>query len=248
MVAAALCGALAAPVRADEAASATSIKGPWQPVRSDNGITVVRRTVAGTQLHEFQGTGIIEAPISVVMAVLNDTDHRREWMKESKEQRTLQQVNDRMVILYNRIGAPWPVADRDSVLRAVTVFDTRNKLVRIEIVSTTHPDAPPVKGAVRMPFMVAHWYLWPVEGGKWTRAEYQVHADPGGSLPDWLINLVSKKIPHDTISALREQVKRRRYPELEAKLEALPEYRAVVSTEAAAAPPAAPPPAPTPAH
>lgn len=221
--------------------TAASTKGPWQPVRSDKGITVVRRSVEGTKLHEFQGTGIIEAPISTVMAVLNDADHRREWMKESKEQRTLEQVNPRTVILYNRIGAPWPVSDRDSVLRAVTAFDTRNRMVRIDITSTTHPSAPPVKGAVRMPFMVAHWYLWPAEGGRWTRAEYQVHADPGGSLPDWIINLVSKKIPHDTISALQAQAKRRSYPEFQALIESQPEYQAVVGAPAAAAPaPAAP--------
>jgi hypothetical protein len=226
----------------------TSTKGPWETVRTDKGITVLRRTVMGTQLHEFQGTGIIEAPISHVMGVLQDTEHRREWMAESKEQRTVQQVNAKMVILYNRMGAPWPVKDRDSVMRAVTLFDTANKVVRVEIASTTHPDAPPVDGAVRMPFMVAHWYLWPQEGGKWTKAEYQVHADPGGSLPDWLINMVSKKIPHDTISALQQQVKRRQYPEFVARLEAQPDYQAIVRPVGAAPPPAAPAPSvPSPA-
>lgn len=225
------------------AGEATSTKGPWETVRTDKGITVLRRTVMGTQLHEFQGTGVIEAPISQVMAVLQDTEHRREWMAESKEQRTVQQVNTKMVILYNRLAAPWPVKDRDSVMRAVTLFDTQNKMVRVEIASTTHPDAPPIDGAVRMPFMVAHWYLWPQEGGKWTKAEYQVHADPGGSLPDWLINMVSKKIPHDTISALQLQVKRRQYPDFVARLEALSEYQTIVRPAGAAPAPVAPAPA-----
>jgi uncharacterized protein YndB with AHSA1/START domain len=211
-------------------------RGPWEVVRKDKGITVLRRTVAGSQLREFQGTSLIEAPVAAVMAVLNDSEHRREWMAESKEQRTLQQLDLTTVILYNRLAAPWPVADRDCVMRATTIFDTAQKMVRIEITATTHPDAPEVKGVVRMPSMVAHWHLSPVDGGKSTKAEYQVHANPGGSLPNWMANLSSKKIPYDTITALARQVKRRQYPAYQLKLESLPEYQALMAASAAAAP------------
>ena len=36
--------------------------GPWELVRNDGGIEVYRRTVGNSPLHEFQGTGMIEAP------------------------------------------------------------------------------------------------------------------------------------------------------------------------------------------
>lgn len=208
-------------------------RGPWEVVRKDKGVTVLRRTVAGSQLREFQGTGLIEAPVAAVMAVLNDSEHRREWMAESKEQRTLQQLDRTTVILYNRLAAPWPVNDRDCVMRATTTFDIAQKMVRIEITSTTHPDAPDVKGVVRMPSMVAHWHLSPVDGGKSTKAEYQVHANPGGSLPNWLANSSSKKIPYDTITALARQIKRRQYPAYQLKVESLPEYQALMAASAA---------------
>lgn len=217
--------------RADEP---EGTRGPWQLVRSDKGIVVQRRTVAGSQLKEFRGIGVIEAPVSAVMAVLNDSEHRREWMAESKEQRTLEQIDLTTAVLYSRLAAPWPVADRDLVMRATTRFEPAQSRVVIEISATTHPSAPPVKGVVRMPSMQAHWHLSPVLGGKWTHAEYQVHANAGGSLPTWLANLSSKKIPYDTITSLQKQVKQRQYPEYQAKIERLPEYQRLLTASAAA--------------
>lgn len=206
-------------------------KGPWELVRSDHGITVHRRTVAGSKLHEFRGSGIIEAPIASVLAVLNDSVHRLEWMKEAVANTRIEQLDPYTEIFYSRTGAPWPVADRDVVLRAHTALDPAAHVVRVEITSQAHPAWPPQKGAVRMPFLRGHWYLWPEHGGQWTRAEYQIHADPGGMLPDWIINMVSKKIPHDTIAGMQQQVKRRTYPEFEKQLGSVPEYQAVIHVD-----------------
>ena len=205
-------------------------KGPWELVRSDLGITIHRRTIAGSKLHEFRGVGLIEAPIASVLAVLNDSVHRLEWMKEAVANTRIESPDPYTEIFYSRTGAPWPVADRDVVLRARTTMEPAARVVRIEITSQDHPAWPPQKGIVRMPFLRGHWYLWPEKNGAWTRAEYQIHADPGGMLPDWIINMVSKKIPHSAISEMQKQVVRRKYPEFEAKIAQMPEYKDFVQT------------------
>ncbi len=212
--------------------------GPWELVRNENGISIHRRTVAGSKLHEFRGAGLIEAPIATVLAVLNDSAHRLEWMKEAAANTRIEQPDPYTEIFYSRTKAPWPVAHRDVVLRAHTTFDTAAHQVRIEIVSNDHPSWPPQKGVVRMPFLRGHWYLWPENGGTFTRAEYQVHANPGGMLPDWIINLVSKKIPYETLSGMQQQVKRRRYSDFEKQVVGLSEYQQVINI---AAPKPAPP-------
>ncbi len=216
--------------QAQGAGDAVPDRGPWQWVRGDNGVAVHRRTVAGSPLHEFRGVGTIYAPIAAVLGVLNDTEHRLEWMKEAAAQILVQQVDDSTVIFYSRTKAPWPVSDRDAVLRATTTFDTQKNVVRIEIDAIEHPAWPPQKGVVRMPALRGHWYFWPEKGGEYTKAEYQVHANPGGSLPDWIINMVSKSIPHSTIVHLREQVKKRRYEAFEKKIEVLPTYQAILAS------------------
>ena len=114
------------------------------------------------------------------------------------------------------------------VVAGHTVFDAAAHEVRIEFRSVTHPAWPPQKGVVRMPSLTGHWTMRPEHGGAWTRLEYQLHAEPGGLLPDWIVNLVSKKIPHDTIVGLRQQITRRHYPERQEQIEHDPAYRAVV--------------------
>jgi hypothetical protein len=204
-------------------------KGAWELVRNDDGIIVHRRTVAGSKLHEFRGVGIVEAPLAAVLAVLNDAEHRTEWMKEAVDNRRIAKVGRFDEVFYSRTGAPWPVADRDVVNIAHTSFDARDHLVKVEFTSTTHAAWPPKDGVVRMPELRGHWYMWPEHGGAWTRIEYQLHADPGGMLPQWIVNMVSKKIPYDTIMGVRKQVTRRHYPDYEKELTALPEYTAVVA-------------------
>jgi hypothetical protein len=211
----------------------TTGKGPWELVRNEKGIVVHRRAIAGSPLHEFRGTGVIEAPIASVLAVLNDAEHRIEWMKEAAANNRVESIDAYSEIFYSRTKAPWPVAHRDVVLRARTTIDPAAGQVRIEITSQEHPAWPPQKGVVRMPFLRGHWYLWPERGGAWTRAEYQVHANPGGSLPDWIVNMVSKKIPFETMAGMQQQVKRRTYPDFEKKLTALPEYQTVLQASSA---------------
>ncbi len=202
--------------------------GPWELVRDEDGIVVHRRTVEGSPLHEFRGVGVVDAPISAILGVLDDSEHRTEWMKEAVVNKRIERLSPTSEILYNRTGAPWPVSDRDVVSKAEMTFDPAAHELRIDFTSVTHPDWPPQDGVVRMPSLHGHWYMWPERGGAATRIEYQVHADPGGLLPDWIINRVSRNIPFDTLAGMREQVVRRHYPEFEQRVAALPEYQAIV--------------------
>jgi hypothetical protein len=207
-------------VRADNA-------GPWEQVREEAGIRVQRRRVEGSSLHEFQGRGVIDAPLPTVLAVLHDVGRAPEWMHKCAAAHVVEHIDDRHDVVYNRTAAPWPVSDRDAVLSSAAAFDARTHEVRIDFWSITHPKEPPVPGVVRIPSLRGHWTLSPLNGGHATQAEYQVHADPGGSLPGWIVNMVSKEIPFQTIASLREQVKRRHYPEYEKWIMSTPEYQSV---------------------
>jgi hypothetical protein len=230
--------ALAAAVTAPEVRAENV--GPWQQVRDEAGIRVQRRMVEGSNLHEFQGRGVIDAPLPTVLAVLHDVGRAPEWMHKCAGAHVVEHIDERHEVVYNRTAAPWPVADRDTVLASEAVFDARTHEVRIDFWSVTHPKEPPVRGVVRMPSLRGHWLLSPVNGGRATQAEYQVHADPGGSLPGWIVNMVSKQLPFQTIAGLREQVKRRHYPDYEKWIMSTPEYQSVVSAFVGATAPASP--------
>jgi hypothetical protein len=218
--AAALVAAFVAAAMAPVAARADDGKrdGGWQPVKQSDGIVVERRSVDGSKLKEFRGQAVVAAPVASILAVFSDVPHATEWMDSCNGSRTVEDLGDVEKVVYNRTHAPWPVADRDAVLHDVAHFDARERRVELDFWSVDDAKAPPVKGVVRMPFLRGHWILWPSADGATTRVEYQVHANPGGSLPDWLVNYASRDLPYKTIEGLRAQVARRHYPEFESHM------------------------------
>ncbi len=189
--------------------------GAWQFVKQSDGIVVERRAVAGSSLKEFRGRGVIEAPAAAILAVFNDVPRATEWMDSCNGSRVVSDLGDVEKVVYNRTHAPWPVADRDAVLHNVARFDAAARSVELDFWTVDDARVPPVGGVVRMPFLRGHWILWPSADGTSTRVEYQVHANPGGRLPDWLVNYVSRDLPFRTIVSLRRQVGRRHYPDFE---------------------------------
>lgn len=213
--------------------SARAGDGPWELVSNKDGIVVERRTVEGSHLKEFRGRAVLDAPLASLLAVFTDVAHATEWMDRCAASSLVEDDGDLRKVVYNRTHATWPVSDRDAVLRNEVFFEPALGRVRLEFVSVTRPDAPPVKGVVRMPYVRGHWYFWPQRDGK-TRVEYQVHADPGGALPDWLVNYVSRELPRKTIVGLGRQVERRHDPRAEAHIRGLDGYRALVARAPAA--------------
>jgi START domain-containing protein len=200
------------------AAPSQAASTDWELVKSSDGIVVDRRVVSGSPLKEFRGRGVIDAPIADILAVFSDVGRATEWMDSCNGSRVVDDVSERVKVVYNRTHAPWPVSDRDAVLRNVVTIDDDERRVAIDFTAIDDTRAPAVKGVVRMPFVRGHWYLWPAADGKSTRVEYQVHASPGGALPNWIVNYVSRDLPHKTVAGLRAQVKRRRYPDFQQQL------------------------------
>jgi hypothetical protein len=218
-------------------------KGPWERVSTDDGILVERRAVPGTNLKEFRGRGIVEAPLGRVLAIIKDSPHRCEWMAQCGGDYVVEENEAaRWQISYHRTKAPWPVADRDSINRAELRVDLKKHRVFLPFEAIEHAKVPPVKDVVRMPFLRGHWTLEPVGAGG-TIVEYQVHADPGGNLPEWIANLASKKLPLLTIVGLRKQSKVRTYPDFERQIANSDEAKQIGNMARpldAAKPPAAP--------
>ena len=128
--------------------------GPWEKVSNKDEILVERRTVAGSNLKEFRGRGIIDAPVARVLAVLQDAPHRHEWMSDCSTSYVIEEDHERRTqIAYHRTKAPWPVADRDSINRAEIVIDLAARRILLPFEAIDHPKGPPVKGVVRMPFL-----------------------------------------------------------------------------------------------
>jgi hypothetical protein len=179
--------------------------GPWKRVKAKDGVVVYSREVPGTPIREVRGTGVIDAPLLAVLAVINDVDAYPQWMPKVRTARALARPSRYEVIGYSRMRAPWPVADRDAVVRARARFDRARGEVAVALKALPWPSLPPPKGVVRMPRFDGLFTLRR-EGAPRTRIDYQVLGDPAGNVPVWIANLVARELPLKTIQRLRKRV------------------------------------------
>lgn len=201
-------GAAATAALASAAFTAPALAGDkWTTVARKSGITVTIRREQGRQFPTFRGTGRVDADLWKLVAIIRDASKHTQWVDHCTESGLLKAIDDMTHILYNRIDVPWPAKDRDAVIHGKITFTDPSREVKVHFrgVTTSLRKTPP--DALAIPHIEGHWYLVSMGKGK-TLVEYQVNADPGGELPQWIVELGSNEQPMVTLLNLRAQVKR----------------------------------------
>jgi hypothetical protein len=187
------------------ASAAFAGEAPWNVILKERGIVVSTRDEPGRELPTFRGQGVLKMPVLHALAVVLDAEGAVDWATGASEVQTLRAVDPRTHLIYTRSHAPWPVSDRDMVVkRSIKVVDPGREF-RVEM-SCVAGQRPATKRVVRVSDCASHFLLRSTGEGQ-TYAEYQVSIDPGGSLPAWLVRWASKNIPFETLVALEERVK-----------------------------------------
>jgi hypothetical protein len=181
----------------------------WNAEFSKNGITVYTRAVAGSDIKEFKGIGIIDAPVEVVNNALNDIPNLANWMPDCLVSKIAEKKSDDYMILYQVIKTPWPLNSRDFTFETRIIKDN-DKIIRT-VKAVPHPSYPPTANYVRITNMTGQWTLLKQDNNTRTLATYQIKTDPAGNIPVSIANKTSKKLPYETILRLREQAKNNKY-------------------------------------
>lgn len=177
----------------------------WEKIDDDAGIRVFRKEVAGSSVVAFRGEATVEAPIEKVLWVLGDNTHRTEWVDRLEKSVVLEKKGPYESVVYQHFSLPFPASDRDYVYRGKATRD-KSGVVTLLLESVTHPKAPATVG-VRANLIKSRYLLTP-KGKDRTFVVVEIHTDPMGSLPSFIVNLVQKSWPRKTLNGLREHVKK----------------------------------------
>jgi len=177
---------------------ATFAQDGWSLAKDAEGIKVYVRNVDGSPLREFRGEVQIKATPDDVVKVLRDANAFRQWMPDVAASELLK-ATDTEQYHYLDNKAPWPVSNRDGVYHFTYAKAGDGAVtVRVEAV----PDyLPQREGKVRIPQAKGQWKLVPDADG--VNVTYQMHASPGGAIPNWLANQTVVDTPYGTLKALR---------------------------------------------
>ncbi len=181
----------------------------WEQVIEKDGIRVTKRDVPGRQLPTFRGIGEVRARLLEVLAVINDPQRFSEWMHRTAESRLIKQKGEWQFLVYTLTQAPWPVSNREAVLRFSTTISANGTEAKVKFKALKSYPMKKKSGAVWMEQLEGHYQLKEMGKGL-TRVEYLVNADLGGALPSWIAKRAAKSLPLKTLINLRRQVKKTR--------------------------------------
>ncbi len=184
--------------------------GPWEleAQDEDKDISVFTRTVEGSPLKEFKGVTHIKSEVSTFVALLRDSDVATDWMHNVIEFNVMESPSDTENVVYTVNKTPWPVTNRDAYIRSSMTANADGSVVSSITAEPEYKEGN--DDYIRMPELKGSWTFTPQAEGV-VEVVYQVHANPGGSLPDWLVNNIVVETPMNTLTNLHEIIQDEKY-------------------------------------
>ncbi len=188
--------------------------GEWENVDTVDGVAVFRRSLPGSPIKSIRGVGVVDVPVASVAAILLDELHSPEWIDSLAEAKVVRHVQEDEYVEYNHVSMPLIVSDRDFV--TLVHMEKINGDGAVLITSKPVDDElAPVKEKIVRGTLNGRYTLEPTEGGKKTRLTVELHADPKGALPAFVVNFFQKDWAHQTLTGIRKQAAKKLPPPAE---------------------------------
>jgi hypothetical protein len=185
--------------------AATAQAEDWQVAKDEGGIKVSLTDVAGSKYKAYRGETVINASIAKLRGLQEDVAGACAWVHECKSQKLLKHEGNK-AWTYTQFNTPWPVTPRDSVLEVTTEQGADGSLTRK--LEGQPKFIPEEQGFVRVAQVEGFWKFLPL-GADRTQVTYQVHTEPGGSVPSWLANKFVVDAPFNTLKALKDRAEKK---------------------------------------
>ena len=172
---------------------------PWALEQDEGGIQIYTRAVAGSPFLEVKATALINASVEHLASVLGDGEGCSEWRAMCKSSEVLMSDSDAERYVYMVLDMPWPISDRDMVIRSIIDIDTAKKIVTVQLqsASSKYPEQDYVRAITNGQYQI--------KALAENRAEftYTIHTDLGGDLSADLINPRVTAATYDDIKRLQ---------------------------------------------
>ncbi len=179
----------------------------WEQIADKEGVQVYRKSVPKSPLKSMKGVGVVDAPVATVALVLLDDARAPEWVDSLAESRVVRTLSVHDYIEYNHIAMPAICRDREFVTHVMLSSDPARKVGIIKSEPGSDPSVPPHPKRIRGT-LASYYELKAIDGGTRTLLSIELHSDPKGWLPAWVVNLFQKDWARITIAGIRKQVKK----------------------------------------
>ena len=172
--------------------------GSWKLEKNSKNIKVYTRSVEGQPIKEFKATTTIKADHLAIKKIILNVQAYTNWYPDVVESKLIKRKSANEIIAYTKLDVPWPASDRDLVSSLTSSStSTSSKIVMKSAAGYVKEKS----GLVRIPYSKGYWKLTTTNGV--TKVHFQYIANPGGNLPDWIINMFIVDSPFQTMINLK---------------------------------------------
>ena len=188
----------------------------WKSSKEKDGIKTFSRKIAGSKYKAIRGETTLAIPVAKLVAVINDAKACVEWADLCKKSVVKKQVSNTEAYVYTLNDMPWPVKDREVTAHLNWSKNEQGSVTMIsqaviEIPSEdSNKNVEKTKGVVRIETANARWDFTPLGDNK-TLTQFEIHMDPNGKIPGWLLNRLVLDSPFTTFKSLATQASKEKY-------------------------------------
>lgn len=188
------------------AGSACHAQTKWSLVRDNDWIKVYETAMDHSNFKRIKVECTVEGTYDKLLQILNNVSNHKSWIYNTKDAHIIERISGSEYYYYTETTLPWPLQNRDAVVHIKFIRDSLDRYLKIAAVG--EPDFMPiVRGKIRVPRSANTWMVT-MPAPNTLNIVYIFEADPGGSLPSWLVNAFVDKGPYESFRKLAEQLKR----------------------------------------
>ena len=173
----------------------------WELVKEAHDIKVYTAVQHGSAYRRFKATTTMETTMTSLLTVVQDVDSYTRWFAYSKKAELLLDKGDSRYV-YMETALPWPFNNEDMIYRLTTHYLSASS-VQVDLIGLPEFILPN-KGIKRM--KNSEGYILIEQNAALVQITYEMHSQPGGDIPAWLVNLHIHELPYRTLEQLRVYV------------------------------------------
>ncbi|MEO7988860.1 MAG: START domain-containing protein [Chryseolinea sp.] len=182
--------------------------------KDQDSIKVYSCSTEASKFKSIKASFVVNATAPQLAAMVMDIAGYNDWQYKTINAKILKWINKQELIYYVEIVAPWPVSNRDVIVHLKVEQDPLTK--KMIFMANGMPDYIPEKeGITRVPMSKSKWVVVPISSNK-LKVEYSMNIDPSGSVPAWMVNMVSAEGPFESFYTLKSKIKERNYTKADA--------------------------------
>ena len=176
----------------------------WKLEKNKDGIQVYTSPSPTTSYKSVRVECTFKGTYAKLISILTNVKKFEDWIYHTKTTKLIRKNNHYDFVYYSETSMPWPLSNRDVVLRLNIRTDSLPKFLIIEGRNMRN-ELPEMPYRVRVPHYLAKWKVTMPSAGQ-LQISYILDVNPGGSIPAGVVNLFVDKGPYETFLNLKEEL------------------------------------------